>query len=236
MDGYDAPTQALLARIAGLRAKTTERGCTEHEAMAAAAKVAELLDRHGLSMSEVELAQQPCTRLERPTGRRRPGPADECLPAVASFCGCRSWFQTDAEGQLHWVLFGLPADVEAASYLMDLVVQAFDTEGNRFRGSAEYLRGRGGKRRALSTSFVLGLSHGIMAKLAAMQAEREAALRGASGRDLVLAKAGVVDAEVAKLGMRFRTRRVSERRVDASAFDKGQAAGERFEARLGVRG
>lgn len=232
----DAPTQALLARIAALRAKTTDRGCTEHEAMAAAAKVAELLDRHGLSMSEVELAQQPCVKLEIPSGRRRAGPVDECLPAVAAFCGCRSWFQTDAEGEMHWVLFGLPADVEAASYLQDLVVQAFDTEGNRFRGSAEYLRGRGGKRRALSTSFVLGLSHGIIGKLHAMQAEREAALRGASGRDLVVAKAGVVEAELSKLGMRFRTRRVSERRVNVSAFDKGQAAGERFEVRPGVKG
>lgn len=236
MDGTpDAPTQALLARIAALRAKTTERGCTEHEAMAAAAKVAELLDRHGLSMSELELQSQACAKLMVPTGRRRAGPVDECLPAVASFCGCRSWFQTDAEGQMHWVLFGLPADVEAAHYLMDLVVQAFETEGNRYRRSAAYLRGRGGARRALTTSFVLGMAHGVTARLRAMQDAREAALNGASGRDLVVAKAGVVDAELGKLGLRFRTRRVAERMVNTGAFDRGQEAGERFEVRPGVK-
>ena len=51
MAGDDA---ALLARIEALRSRTTDRGCTEAEAMAAAAKVAALLDRHGLSMAEVE--------------------------------------------------------------------------------------------------------------------------------------------------------------------------------------
>lgn len=231
----DAQTRALLERIAALRARTTDRGCTEAEAMAAAAKTAELLDRHGLSMTDVELARQPCDRLEVPTRRRRAAPLDECVPAVAAFFDCRSWFQTDAEGWLHWVFFGLPADVQAAAYLQSLVEQAFETEGNRFRQGAEYRRGRGGRRRALSDSFVLGLSHGIVAKLHALRAEREAALRGASGRDLVLAKAGVVDTELAKLGMRFRSRRPAERRVNMTAFEQGQAAGERFDMRPGVR-
>ena len=39
------------ARIRALAAKTVERGCSEAEAMAAAAKVGELLDVYGLSMS-----------------------------------------------------------------------------------------------------------------------------------------------------------------------------------------
>ena len=232
----NASTQALLARINALRAKTTERGCTEHEAMAAAAKVAELLDRHGLSMSEVELQSAACSKLQLPTGRRRAGPVDECLPAVAAFCGCRSWLQTDVEGQLHWVLFGLPADVEAAHYVMDLVVQAFETEANLYRRSAAYLRGRGGARRALHTSFVLGMSHGITARLGAMLAAREAALNSASGRDLVVAKSGVLDTELGKLGLRFRTRRTAERTVNMGAFGRGQDAGERFSVRPGVKG
>ena len=124
--------------------------------------------------------------------------------------------------------------MQAAAYLQGLVAQAFETEGNRFRASVEYLRGRGGRRRALSTSFVLGLSHGITAKLQSMRAEREAALRGASGRDMVLAKAGIVEAELAKLGLRFRSRRAAERRVNMAAFEQGQEVGERFEVRTGV--
>ncbi len=220
---------ALLARIEALRSKTTDRGCTEPEAMAAAAKVAALLDRHGLSMSDLELRAQPCSRLALPTGRSRIGPLDECAPAVAAFLDCRFWFETEADGRLTQVFFGLPADVQGAGVLMPLIAQAFETEANRFRAGPEYLRGRGGRRRALHTSFVLGLSHGIQAKLMALRTEREAALRPPAGRDLVLAKAGVVDAEMAKLGLRFRSRNPAERPVNAAAFDAGHAAGKRID-------
>jgi len=41
----------LKTRIQGLRAKTTDHGCTEAEALLAAAKVAELLDRYDLSLT-----------------------------------------------------------------------------------------------------------------------------------------------------------------------------------------
>ncbi len=217
---------ALLARIEALRSRTTDRGCTEAEAMAAAAKVAALLDRHGLSVDDIKRRVQPCDRLALPTGRSRIGPLDECAPAVAAFFDCRFWFETDAQGRLSQVFFGLPADVQAAGVLMPLLAQAFETEANRFRAGPEYLRGRGGRRRALHTSFVLGLSQGIQAKLAAMRAGREAALRVSSGRDLVLAKAGVVDAAMATLGLRFRSRNAPTRPVNAAAFDAGHAAGE----------
>lgn len=231
-----AATDALLARIQALRARTTERGCTEAEAMAAAAKVAELLDRHGLSLSDVELQAQPCERAELPTGRSRIGPYDECGPAVAAYFDCRCWFETDAEGRLRHVFFGLPGDVQAAVYLMHLIAHAFETEANRYRAGPEYARGRGGRRRALHTSFVLGLSIGIQARLRAMQAERDAAVQASAGRSLVLAKTGVVEAEMAKLGLRFRSRNPAERRVDANAYDAGHAAGQHFEVRPGLAG
>jgi len=75
---------------------------------------------------------------------------------------------------------------------------------------------------------VLGLSQGIQARL---RAERDAAVQGSSGRSLVLAKAGVVEAEMAKLGLRFRTRNPAEPLVDPAAYDAGRDAGQRFEAR-----
>ena len=50
-----AALDKLKVRIQSLRAKTIENGCTEDEALSAAAKVAELLDRHDLSLSDVEL-------------------------------------------------------------------------------------------------------------------------------------------------------------------------------------
>ena len=231
-----AATSALLGRIQALRSKTTDRGCTEQEAMAAASKVAELLDRHGLSLSDVELQSQPCERADLATGRSRIGPYDECGPAVAAYFDCRFWFETDADGRLRHVFFGLPGDVQAATYLMHLIAHAFETEANRYRAGPEYTRGRGGRRRALHTSFMLGLSQGVQARLGAMQAERDAAVQATSGRSLVLAKAGVVEAEMAKLGLRFRSRNPAERRVDPGSYGAGHDAGQRFEVRPGLAG
>lgn len=236
MSAASPATAALLARIQALQAKTTDRGCTEQEALAAASKVAELLDRHGLSLSDLQLQAQPCGRAELATGRSRIGPFDECGPAVATYFDCRFWFETDADGRLRHVFFGLPGDVEAAIYLMHLIARVFETEANRYRAGPEYARGRGGRRRALHTSFVLGLSQGIQARLRAMQAERDAAVQASSGRSLVLAKAGVVEAEMAKLGLRFRTRSPAERRVDPSAYGAGHDVGQRFEVRPGLAG
>ncbi len=80
----------LTARIQALRAKTIDNGCTEDEALAAAAKVAELLDRYDLSLSDVELRAEPCQQLAFETGRKKRIPLDGCVGAVAESSGCRS--------------------------------------------------------------------------------------------------------------------------------------------------
>ena len=59
-----------------------EQGCTEQEALAAAEKVAELLDRYGLSLSELDFKEQACEGASIETERRRAGPVDDCVPAV----------------------------------------------------------------------------------------------------------------------------------------------------------
>jgi hypothetical protein len=45
--------EKLKNRLLALRAKTIANGCTEEEALLAATKVAELLDRHDLSLSDL---------------------------------------------------------------------------------------------------------------------------------------------------------------------------------------
>ncbi len=227
-------SDALLTRIRALQSKTTDRGCTEQEAMAAALKVAELLDRHGLTVTELEREAAPCIQTELRTSRSRPGPYDECAGAVAAFFDCRTWMQRDLDGRISHVFFGLPADVEAATYLMHLIAHAFETEANRFRAGPGYLRGRGNGRRLLHTSFMAGLSHGIQDKLAAMLRARNATRE--AGQALVVAKAGVVEAELAKLGFRFARRSAAARRVNPEAFGTGRDAGERFEVRRGLKG
>lgn len=120
----DADLDKLRARIQALRSKTVERGCTEEEALAAAAKVADLLDRHGLSLSELEMRQQACEGFAIETGRRRRAPIDDSVGAVAEFCDCRYWIETNGVGELRFIFFGLPADVSGARCLYDMIVAA----------------------------------------------------------------------------------------------------------------
>ncbi len=231
----DADLDRLIGRIQALRAKTVEQGCTEQEALAAAEKVAELLDRYGLSLSELDLQRQACEGTAVETGRKRVGPLDDCVPSIAAFFDCRTWGEKTAGGTLRHVFFGLPADVMAARYLYDLVEQAFETETALFRAGPTYAGMPTGLRRTATTSFGIGLGRGIVAKLHTLRQARETALRGASGRDLVIAKADVVEAELSKLGLQFRARKgTAGRRVLRDVYEEGHEAGLGFEYTPGV--
>jgi len=231
----DAELDRLIGRIQALRAKTVEQGCTEQEALAAAEKVAELLDRYGLSLSELDLQQQACEGVSVDTDRKRVGPVDDCVPAIAAFFDCRVWGEKGASGTLRHVFFGLPADVAAARYLYELVERAFETETARFRTGETYAAVDTRMRRTATNSFQIGLARGITAKLRALREAREVTLRGTSGRDLVVAKAAVVDEELAKLGLQFRARKgPAGKRVLLDAFEQGHEAGLGFEYTPGV--
>jgi hypothetical protein len=225
----------IVQRIRALRAKTVDQGCAEQEALASANKVAELLDRHGLSLSEIELRRQACEGFGIDTGRRRRGVFDACVPSIAAFCDCKVWGETTPAGSLRHVFFGLPADVEAAHFLYDLIGVTFDTETARFKTGAIYAGSETGERRNAVNSFQTGLSQGIGGKLKAMKAERDAVNRTSSGRDLVPLKTSVIDDELAKLGLSFHvTSRGRRKRVLADAYAAGQIAGYQFEVRAGI--
>jgi hypothetical protein len=233
--GRDAELDRLIGRIQALRAKTVEHGCTEAEALAAAGKVAELLDRYGLSLSELDLQRQTCEGAAIETCRKRTGPVDECVPAIAAFFDCRVGGEKAANGTLRHVFFGLPADVAAARYLYDLVELAFETETALFRAGPTYAAMPSGLRRTASNSFGLGFARGVSAKLHTLRSSREGTMRSASGRDLVVAKAEVVDSELERLGLRFRTRKLgSGRRIMSGAFQEGHEAGLGFEYMPGL--
>ena len=232
---HDADLDRLVQRIQALRAKTVDQGCTEQEALAAAEKVAELLDRHGLSLSELELRRQACEGIGIDTGRRRTGPIDDCVPAIAEFFDCRVWGEKLASGALRYIFFGLPGDVEAAHYLYELIDRAFETETARFRAGEIYAETHSRDRRGATNSFQMGLARGIRAKLHELRQAREAALRSASGRDLVPVKASIVEEEMAKLGLTLRARsRAAKRYVVTDAYEAGHEAGKRFEYRPGL--
>jgi len=228
-----AELDKLKARIQALRAKTIDNGCTEDEALSAAAKVAELLDRHDLSLTDVEIREEQCERLEFETWRKKRIPLDGCVGAVADFCDCRVWREKNATGEFRYVFFGLRSDVAVAHYLTDLIDTTVRGELGRYKTSREYLRYRHNERHMANASFALGMVSSISLKLAAMKAGRDEANRG-TGRDLVVVKTAIVEEELAKLDLTLRTVRDTRRMVSAAAFEAGNAAGASLAINPGI--
>ena len=75
----------------------------------------------------------------------------------------------------------------------------------------------------------------IADKLKAMKRERDAVNYG-TGRDLVVLKASVVDAELEKLDLKLRTVRRTTRMVVPAAYEAGGVAGASLAINPGIRG
>jgi len=228
-----AALDKLKLRIQALRAKTIANGCTEDEALSAAAKVAELLDRHDLSFTDIELRAAPCDRRSYETHRKKRIPLDDCIGAIAHFCDCRVWREKNAAGESSYVFFGLRSDVEVAHYLAELIDGAVRAELGRFKTSADYLRFRHQERHLANASFALGMVASIADKLTAMKAARDA-VNHSTGRGLVVLKTAVVDAEFDKLDLKLRATRSSSRTVSMSAYEAGGAAGAALAINPGI--
>lgn len=225
----------LRTRIQGLRAKTIDNGCTEGEALSAAAKVAELLDRYDLSLTDVEIREAPCEERVYETHLKKRIPLDECVGAIAAFCDCRVWREKNAAGEARFVFFGLRSDVEVAHYLTELIDGAVRAELGRYKMSPDYKRFRHQERHLANASFTLGMCASIADRLTTMKAERDGVILS-SGRGLVVLKAAVVDTELEKLGLKLRT--VQEgpgRMISPMAYDAGGAAGESVALNPGIR-
>lgn len=233
-NGGTGELDRLVQRIRALRAKTVEQGCTEQEALAAAEKVAELLDRYGLSLSELDLRRQSCEGIGVQAERKRRGPIDDCMGTIAAFFDCRVWCETSDDATLHYIFFGMPADVQAAVYLHDLIALAFVAETATFQATKLYLSTHSSQRRSATNSFQVGLARGIIRKLDALRHARDVAGGNTTGRALVPVKQAIIAEEMERLGLSFRRRSTARRMVLPAAFNAGRQAGERFEYRPGI--
>jgi hypothetical protein len=196
--------------------------------------VAELLDRYDLSLTDVEIRAAPCGRRIYETRSRKRVPLDECVGAIAEFCDCRVWREKDGAGDLRYVFFGLPSDVEVAHYLTELVDLAVRTELGRYKTSPEYRQFRHQERHLANASFALGMVGSIADKLAAMKAERDQ-VKNSTGRGLVVLKTAVVDRELQKLDLELRAVDRPGRMIAPEAYDAGGAVGASLSLNSAIR-
>jgi hypothetical protein len=216
------------ARIRALAARTVERGCSEAEAMAAAAKVGELLEVYGLSMSEVELREELCVQRSMTFDDPRRAALNWLFPALLRFTGCRGW----TVGRSEYAIFGLEPDVQMAEYLMHVIANALSWEEAQWRASPDYAK-RKARAQAALRSFRLGFGDRVATRLdelGAARRESEAQARaaaGATGTALVLLKEQRIEEGFRTLGVRLRTVTRSAVVRDRGAYGRGRDAGGR---------
>ena len=221
----------LKGRLQALRAKTIANGCTEEEALAAAAKVAELLDQHDLSISDLEIREEQCEKSAIETRRKQRQPISVCVPAIAEYCDCKVWMEKDESG-IRYVFFGLRPSIEMAHYVYDVIFAAIHSGWDQYVRSQRFIR----HRRDEKGAFQFGMAVSIAEKLTDMKIQRDESNRRSSGRDLVVVRHAIVDSEYEKLNLNLRQGRASGKKVDATAFHAGQAAGQSLDLHPGLHG
>ena len=159
--------------LGALLDKTVERGCTEEEAMAAAAKVQELLAKYRLSMADVGAPVQDETvgeeRADGLAATRLPSWYGALARAVAEANGCEALAKG---GKVYYV--GTPLNRELAQWLLAHVNQQLNAL------AARYAMGRG---RGFAHGYRMGVVATVCDRLKAGNAEAQ---RTASQAGLVL--------------------------------------------------
>jgi hypothetical protein len=220
----------LLERIRNISARTTDNGCTEAEALAAAEMLAKLLSEHGLSMTDVEIGEEKCQIGYLNTGRKTLHEVRWCGTAVAEFTDCKVW-SARQEGSKTIAFFGLPGDVETAIYLMRVIKSSMDIEAPRYLARAKELGELTGRR--ASHAFLMGMARRVSQRLREIKSHERQASQS-TGRDLVVIKSAVVRAQFAGLGIHLRSGSSRAHIGDNGAFAAGQAAGNNVSFNRGV--
>lgn len=200
-----------------LRKKSEERGCSEEEALSAAAKIGELLEKYDLEMTETDVREDAasCRTLEVFAADNYAG---VLAAGIGKFCTLIV-YQNKHEGHAcKYVFFGTPQDLEMAEYLYEMC--SFAAED----GWTEYMD-QHGYSLARRASFRQGFSSRIHRRLAELKAARDARVR-ATGTALVVLKDELVKSEWAKEGIKL-GKPDGQRVVDGHAYQQGQAAGNR---------
>ncbi len=215
---------AAMQRIRALMAKTVANGCTESEALAASAKAGELMDRYGLSFSDVEIKNERCQQHEA-TDRHHY--VELVANAIARFCHCRAW--TD-EGRIQY--FGLQIDVIIAGYMTDLCRSAMEVSFKAYLKSD--LKPTGQTGRTLRKPFMVAMGRRLSERIRAMATAREKTATTGDGTSLVCLKNAVVEEQYLALGFRFIWSQPSRERGNSAAQDAGRAAGDRVNLVTGI--
>lgn len=144
--------EAVKKRIAALREMTAARGCTEAEALVAAAKAAELMRDYGISESDLVMDQRSVRRKSEGHSVR-----DDLWRRLADFTNCACILDHDGSKPVRTFVGRAPGP-EVATYLYTVLDRAVDRAVAEFKAESYYRRRRTVKtRRAAAHEFTYAM-------------------------------------------------------------------------------
>lgn len=176
-------TDPIREKIAALLRRTVDAGCTESEAMAAAAKAAELMREHGLSERDITVGEASVRHGSKGRSARDPlwNSLAFCTNTVLTY-----WHETGHAGAT-MVFVGRDPGPEIAAYLVAVLNHAIDTEIATFKAGPFYRRRRSdATRRAAVRDFTTGLVNRLSKRLVELfksSIDRQASAVAQAARD-----------------------------------------------------
>jgi len=218
----------LLHICRALAAKTTANGCTEDEAIAAAAKLAALLAEHNISMDEVQLRE---SEILRHTERFADGIGErlwKLADGAAHMTGCRYWVSPVGVVPLEVNFFGFDHEVSVARYLLDICAFAMRSERDRLKKRFALLRPE--FRRARIIPYLDGMADSLRKRLRALKPPTP------TGTGLIVLRGALIDAALKDAGIKLGDRSTRASRNFEVAYRAGLEAGERVPLNPGLAG
>lgn len=151
--------ETIKRKIAALRAKTQAAGCTEAEAIAAAALAAKLMQEHGINEGDIELVMARArVAVSMPRWQRN---------LVFVICKATNTHAISCMGDIREIEFaGKEHAVEIALYLRDTLTRAVNAELSKLRKSVPYRRLRKATSKSdMTASFAYGMVSRLSDKL-----------------------------------------------------------------------
>src|SRR3546814_13261524 len=151
----DGHLGAILKKIQALRARAADAASTEGEAEMAARIAADLLAKHNISLSELDVRAEGVKSESWDSGQQTRPVEAYAGHGIDALCKTTHWY---TRGTI--TVVGAPADVATALYFLDIVRAAVRSTWASYQSSESYrvLRDRGKSARAIGFAFRKGVA------------------------------------------------------------------------------
>ena len=219
--------EKIAARIRALLAKTVANGCTEDEAVAAAAKAAEMLARYNMTVDEAEMRESPFTRHRETHDDAVGDRLWKVAAAISELTGARTW-NAPIGMPVEITFFGFEHEVQVATYLLEICARSMRLHEAVLRSQMTLLNPVAQRRKIVP--FLDGMADRLHDRIKALKPPQPA------GTGLVVLHNQLIDAELKKEGIDLNEKRARGSRDVGADYHAGRAAADKVSLNRGLSG